>query len=833
MIRWLRFSKPAELFGFLQTCVEEPRFAPGSPIHDQLDRIRTRKEEGRPEYWIQLDAGDADVQMLEGIARAHGGSAAKPPADLGSGRTPPRTIMDLLQGIRLLTSAHAPRPGRIVLALNDEEATGPLIDWLWERGARQADIAFISPQTPRYRSIVRVSGLRELQELQFPPDELVDRFEAFAPVRSGHREPRCFVRLGFTFPLPDVEQLIPSDRELILIRPQNPEDAARGQEWITFPRGELTFFRRAVECLNPEMESKLELSGRSSRLVELHENPEPDVPTIRLSLTPREETTSAGVDALRLEIERQHQKLAELTAALRMRSDSEQQDVYFAYRFSEPDGPRTLNPSFASFMQQRVAVLGQYTYARCESDGSHLVVSQRPQSREGFLLQHADRVYYQPAAWRSAAVPLFLPWGTELRPRMNFRDSVEFVGRLLEQSPESEAPCSHVLWDIDDFGDIVETRIEETKPLLEQFRLLNSFRLEVARDVDAGTRRQLAEELAVERARTDAQIDELTQTLYDHVSERTAQLELDHRQMEGELAAAREVTDRVRPFARDLAARLNRIPQEWAKFLTTIIDFHKGVVGEEVEAFVAVRQRFRISGSDMRVLAARGGQLATRAEEQKRRLDHQLEVTRQAVRDSMESTRDLEAAAPQVNRVIHEIGVMYAQLEPLLAEIARQEAIADAQEREVSEYEARRRLADERLERIRPAWERVQREQENLARQEREVAEREGLLERRSTELEIRRERHRARLDVIAKQLASIERNLLVLKEDDGRAERESERLTEVAGEIEAQVAVLELWDERRRDYAASTAQRLGNVTSETERRRSELEDERPPPGPG
>lgn len=824
MIRWLRFPKPAALFGFLQTCAEEPRFAPGSPIHDQLDHIRLRKGEKRTEYWIQLNAGDADVRTLEGIAAAGDGGAAKPPADFDVGRATVRTIFELVQSVRLLPDASDPRAGRIALALNDEEALGPLVDWLWERGARQVEIAFISPQTPRYRCIVRVDGLKDVQELQFPPEELADRFEAFAPVTSGRREPRCYVRLGFAFPLPDVERLIPSDREFLLVRPHDPDDVSRGQEWISFPAGALSFFRRAVECLNPEMDGRLEIAPKSPRLVELQEDPDPEVPTIRLSLSARQAANGAGAEAIRKEIESQHQRLAELTAALIATSAPDSQDVYFAYRFDEPDDPGSLNPSFASFMQQRVAVLSQYGYARCASDGSHLVVAQRPQSREGFLLQHADRVYYQPAAWRSAAVPLFLPWGTELRPRMNFRDSVEFVGRLLERSTQSDAPCSQILWDFDDFGGIVETRIEETRPLLEQFRLLNSFRRDVARAVDAGTRARLAHELAQERARADALIDDLTQTLYDHVSTRTAQLERDHRAMEAELDAAREVTDRVRPFAIRLAESLNQIPQKWADFLATIIRFHKSVVGEEVAAFAAVRQRFRVSGSDMRTLAARGGKLATLAVEQKGRLDRQLELTRQAVEDSMSSTRELEAAAPQVNRVTHEIGVMYAQLEPLLAEIARQEAVADSQEREVSDYEARRRLVAERLERIRPAWERVQRESDKLAEQERNAASREDVLKGLTAELEMRRDKYRARLDVVAKQLASIERNLLVLKEDDGRAERESERLAEVANEIEAQVEALELWDERRQAYAASAHRKLATTANDSERVRTDRE---------
>lgn len=820
--RWLEFSKVDHLVGFLLTCHEEPTCGPGCELYErQLDRILIGSADKQLRLWVQIQGSAALVQLASSMALANSAKVL-PKAPSAAGAAQGMTKLQLMQRICLEPMLEEPRSTLLLAGFRGArpEQLGQFLEWTGQLGARNVEVAFVSKQGAGFSHFVRLVGVRDLKALAATAIEAKLPVELYVPVKSERAIPRFYTQLGWNFPVRGLERLARVDSELVVLRPLHPSNALDGTQWVRFAPGEANFFRRMAECVD------LQLSAAGQEIVNLQEEQQPRPVPLELTLTPR----PAGPPTQLVEIDRQidrHQRLlSELNRARERFTSSDTDEVCFAYCFDQVEG-EALNPLLAALMQQRVGVLRHLSYAWCEPRNGrspfHLVVARRPQRHEGFSLLAADRVYFQPLAWRRAEVPLFLPWGLELSPRIDSRDAVELLQRFLEESDAKDggrrrsdlqpaiAACPAVLWERGSEGEIVETRVQSLVGILDQFQILNAFCRDVATTIDDATRKGLEDNLAASRARIDNRLENLTRDLYQHVAQRTESLETEFNAMVQQLKDATTLVERVEKYARQVTDLMQKAPGDWATFVSRVIEVHRKITQPAHEAYQELRERLKPTAQDLKMLAVRGRNLAEQAVHQRQRLERGLEECNQMVVQSDNLRESVGPVAQQVAQVVRQVVSTHDSIAPRLSKIDLARADADRMELAIDECQQREQEVRERIKQLQPEYQRCERLDAELKTLEAEVAVRAGELRQRNAELAATQQLRLSHSRQIVSQLQSIELQLRQVEADNGVADHLSARLDEEMRLVGTQVIALELWEAQSREWRLALEQDLAS----------------------
>lgn len=796
---WIEFAKPADLAGFLLTCLSEPVCGPGTEVDRQLNHLyyalQTRL------IYVQFQASADITKLVISIAIANSGKPLPRSPRIGNSRQ--LTRLQFVRAVPLQQDQDPRCPDVLIVAFHQAqlEQLSNFFDTIGQIGVRSIEFAFVAGSAGEFSHLVRLRGLTDLKAILAASASAGCQITLFGPVRSERAVPKFFVKLGHRYPIQGLERLAQIDSELVLLRPgaQNPQLT----EWVQLAHGQLNFFRRLSESVD------LKLSDEMAEIISLQEDPDPRPVPIELALTPRPQGPPSQLVEIDRQIDRYQRLMSDLNQARERLTTSDTDEVYFAYCFDQPAG-ESLNPGLTGFLQQRVATLRNCQYAFCQPSADdlppfHLIVARRSQKHEGFSLQSADRVYFQPAAWRQSEVPLYLPWGMELAPRIDSHDAVELLHRFLEESASAggqslpphvppAAECQVILWDRGRRGEVIETRVPALSGLLDQFRVLNAFRRETAAEVTQATVAQLEQGLTRSRARSDEELNRLTKELYEHVAARTTRIESEFQTMVDQLAAAVQLVNQVQEDATSVTDVINNVPQEWAEFVTRVIEVNKAIVKRGYEAYESFRGRLSPTKRDLRILGRRGTDLAQLAETQRSRLEDRIAECNQLVRQTDGCRGLLENLAPQVSTLVQQVVMTHHELRARFEVLGQQIAEADEMERAIDECEDQEREVRARVAQLKPAYERCEQLRGELTQLDQDIAAREESVRVRTLELASLRQIRETRARQLASQLQSMEAHLQRLESHNGEAAALSQTLAVESRLLADQVRAVDQW---------------------------------------
>jgi hypothetical protein len=807
----LAFPSPAAYLGFLLTCLDTPELSRGTEVYQQhLSRVHIPRS-GAQRLLVSLRCDVERARQAAYVALANGGTVQKM-QPLEREQFHVLTVPQLLRAIRL-HSVPRPllRPGRLLVALwgAHSDALAEFLEHCWNLGLEGIEIAFLRVAHRAAPShLIRVQASQRVEAFHAFCEGFegrLEHLELYAPVRGERGDSRFYTRWGYRFPAPGLEQLAELDRELILLRPKG-EGKHLATEWITFAEGEINFFRRAYDFVD------LELSLDETPLIELHEDVSPPQVPMELAMITRPKSSMIRLWQIDQQIDRQRRALLDLERMRARLAAGQWDEIYFAYRFEQAD-EQGLNPRLVRLLQQRISTLNHYDYAYCHPKGGcpyHLVLANRPQRQMGFSLQAADAVYYQPASWRRWGLNLFLPLHSELAPQIDDSDALPLLQRILDENDRTSrhdlpvqpaAECAAILWDPGTDGEIAETRITETAPLLSRFHLLNSFQRRVAGQVEQATREQLAEGIQTARRRVEDELDALTRELLEHVGGRTEKLELSYARLEESLQAAERLVSRVEPRIEEIRKLVLTLPEQWVQFVEGVIGLHHSLVKPELLELDALGQRRLASRQQLRALAVRGKDLSARAEAHRAGLEREVVRHEQAIVGQQQIHRDLEQLHERATRVIAEIRVLHQMLAQRLDRIRKMERTANKLQREIDQIDERENQAKQRLVVLKPLLAEYQQKAAEIEKAHEDLSGQEQKLLQQSLELAERREQLAQRTRQLAGQLEQIEAYLATCGARSEEIAQASTELTERLDLVAAHSEAITMWDTQRKSW--------------------------------
>jgi len=615
------------------------------------------------------------------------------------------------------------------------------------------------------------------------------------------------------------------DRALVLIRP----NASRGQapEWIALEGREAEFFWKSYEVVD------LEVARDEQPLVELEADRSEQAVPMELAIVAKPPSAITTLLQIDKEIERERRALRELENKRARLVGGEREELYFAYRFDQPS-PDELNPLLIRLMQQRLGTLAHFEYAYCEpstGDPYHLVIATRTQQQHGFSLQLADGVYYQPANWQTWGVNLFLPMDMELAPRVDTNDAIPMLQRFLEQSTHADDETfdaaleaepengdfrdwAAVLWERGHGGQIVETRVRETVPLLAQFRLLNSFQARSARSVGEATRRSLLETMQANWSAATVELDSLERDLLAFVRRRSAAIEESYAQMERRLATARELVEHLEPQVDRVTEWVRSLPDAWVEFVGAVIAKHREISREAVGAHDELRRSVAADRAGLRALVLRNRDLTAMASRERERLDAHFQ-TFDAARAGFEELRQsAQSLAERVVRVLEQVKLAHGQLAARIEECEARQREVEALQKEIDEIDQREREVGARLEETRRRHAQAKQREAGLTKQAKQIDDRQRLLAEKSAALFQLREDLRRQEERVSARLRHMEAQMEVIRSQSAGMESLHETLQEQVELIDAHAGAVETWDTYRHAWETDLTQRGSRLHS-------------------
>ena len=837
------FRTVSHLANFLVTTQEEDELRPGNALYDQsLNQLFFKKPQT---FFVRVQARRELMKRLIDMAessksRIHKGDEV--PDDAAE-----LDIQRMLRMLRLKPVKFVPKAGSLLLALwdADAEALCALTSELWNLGAGGLELAFL--QRPANQSgpthLIRIQGLRHMDALRSWQALHPRAFEIYSRNGRGVGETEFYVLAGYEFPVPSVERLARLAAGLVLIRPSfNAEGVDSGPaEWRAFDAGDVRFFRKPHEVLN------LQVSREERAMIEVAGRTQAQPIPLSLAIIPKPRTAVRQARQIDQEIDRVRRSLRDLEQSRAKLVGRDRDEVYFAYRFNQ-SSDRELNPLLVRLLQQRLGTLAGYDYAYCQPQSGvayHLVIANRPSRTLGFALQMADRVYYQPKQWQDWAVNLFLPMEAELAPLIDSKDAMPLLQSILDQSsenPDSDLKASHYrewaafLWEPGPNGRIDETRVKEKVPLLSQFRLLNSFQCQVARDVSVQSRLKLAEGLREARAETSDELHEIERELLEHVCRRTDEIETKYVGMQTRLSEAEKLVTQLQPQVELVTGRLSQAPRDWIHFVQEVIRLHRDLSQPALNEFTQLQNSvIKVQTALLKTLTPRGRDLVAAARREVEHLHGRLQEFDDIKTSLIATLAELEQLGTRVEAVLVEVRQTYLRLEERLRQLHASEQEIITKQKEIDEIQAREakvrvRLAAVQQQRAEAAVieAETERRRADIRILEEQVMQQTVVLGQLKVALDRSGMQASARLGALALQVSKV-------REHSEAMERLSRDLNDQVGFVERHSAAVTMWETYRSSWERAllttgndlslTVTKMEHVLSQTKLRSADLDE--------
>lgn len=811
-LRYFEFDDASGLGSFLLTCLEDTNYAHGSPIFEEhLNRIYIRAKPPRRLH-VRVAAEPELLAPLMQMAAANGAKIHKGEA-MTDTYSAPVDILKFVQMLRLQPAAATGlSPERLLLGLwnCDEKLLRDALLYLTELSSVRCEVTFLARQ-----GVDCPSHLIMLQGISHP-DAILNwvqgrrlQIEVFQPNSPGTA--RFFVQRGFRFPMPGLEKLWDLPSELVLLRNQEQKRA----QWLAFTHNELHFFRKMHEF------SSVTMDVEPLPLVEMA-LPEEDQRSVPVELALAGDSLEGGpkrVWQLDKLIDLQRQKLNELEKRRQQMASDSSSDVYLAYKFFQR-GALRLNPLLVRFLQQRLAVLADYEYAFCQpeaGDPYHMVIAQRTQRHMGFGLQLADVTFYQPEEYRRWGVNLYLPMGKRLVPSLDSGDAIPLLQQLLEKAGIQDTQA--VLWEFRADNRIAETRLQETQPLLTQFRVLNSFQREQAMQVAQKTRQAISDELRAARGKLSITCRDIEQNILEYLGARCEEIEATYGHLHKRIADGQADLAKQETQIQEVAAFVDNLPKVWADFVQDVIGKNRSFAQSRLDAMKAMQQEYLHDRQDLRALAACHRDLAWQVQGWPQRLAQDESSLAQDIAAVEESLRKGLEINTKLYAVCVQIRDAYAKLAQRLEAIAAARKKADKIQAAIDNVDAQEREVKARLQRLEGMVEQIRQRREKVQKDFTDLQAREVDVASKAAEVAKGEEDARLRLHETSERLARLGQDLQRVAAEAQGTEDLFKAMDKEVEWLERRASIVERWRQHATkwsQYLQTQHQQLSHVGAPT-----------------
>ncbi|MEK6261917.1 MAG: hypothetical protein AABP62_25240 [Planctomycetota bacterium] len=840
-VRTFEFNGPKPLIDFLDTTQAEAEMRPGSNLYDQaLNRLYLLQPKT---LYIRVQAHQDLIARLEAMAQSSmGGKQGRiHEDDVVPDDAVELNIERLLRMLALKPAKSGRLTGSLLLALWGA-TPGTLCEVaanLWNLGASGLELAFLQSSsrqsTPTH--LIRVHGLRHVDALRSWVASEKDTLEIYQRTGRSLGNTEYYILADYQFPVPSPDRLLQIRAEMVLIRPGR---ESKTPEWLTFSAGEVRFFRKPHEILD------LQASFRERPLLEAAADEPPQPIPLSLAIIPKPRGADRQYWQIDQELDRCRRTLRELEQKRARLVGRDRDEVYFAYRFHQA-AEGVLNPLLVRLMQQRLGTLSGYDHAYCqpkEGKPFHLVLANRPCRALGFALQMADRIYYQPKQWRNWGVNLYLPLDTELAPLIDSHDAIPLLQQVLdntsklrddEQDAGDYREWEAILWEPDQNGVIYETRVKQKRPLLAQFRLLNSFQAQVARDVDAQTRQRLADALHATRIKLTDNLQEVERDILAYAAREADRIEADFADMHVQLSKADQLMTQLKPQVDEVCSRLLQAPQNWLDFVNLVIRTHRELTQPAVDEFQQTRSVIvAIQTTLLKTLTPRGRNLVEAAQKGVAHLQQRLLEFDQLKDGMLAHFTELEQLGSRAAAVLAEVQRTADQIGDRLQAVREAEKQITTMQREIAEIHERETVVREQHEHVRKQRAEAEivaaetdKRQADIRESEDKVIQLTAELGRLKLELNRRGALASARMGQLAQQLVEVRRQ-------SESMQQLSKEINEQVGFVDRHSEAVTLWQNHRLSWESAlnkkcqelseTIGKMEHVLSQTRQRSSELD---------
>lgn len=782
----LEFERPAQLTGFLLTCLGEAEFSRGTQLFDQhLNHVYIRRAAPHTMH-LRVTGKIKPLKLLLQMAEANGGKgfALKELANEYL-RT---NVQGLLARIRLQPARLRQAPDQLLFALWEcsTERLQQIVLHLTELTASWCEVAFIKAEGDVPTHLIRLHTPAHTDAVLTWVGQQQGRAEVYTPYRSEGAG--CFyVQSGYRYPLPGLDQLSDLSSELVLLGTVPQSKVTR---WLAFPPGQLNFFRRFHEISDPNIEVERQ------PFVKMGEGAQPHPLPLEIAIAPQPAEGPMRLWQLDKLIDQQREKLLDLEKRRQILATGRGRDVFFAYKFVQRGADR-LNPLLVRFCQQRLGVLANYDYAYCAPQNGepfHLIVARQTQRDLGFGMQLADAVYYQPEQYRQWGVNLFLPIGRRMIPAVASSDAIPLLQQLLEKIGSHDAEA--LIWEDLGQGRIAETRITETQPLLSQYRLLNSFQRTDARQVVEQTRQGLIDELRHSRREVAVTCRSIEQDILTYVEGRCEQLELTYAELHEHLTLATADITEKEPKIEKVTEFIQSIPETWAKFVQAVLDLHRQLTKDRIEAHDALRETYRFSRETLRAAAVRHKDLNAKIVSYKEKVAADGHVLKEDLNRTQATIAEARAINGKLYALFIQIRAAYDHLSERIQAITAAQQKADHIQAAIDSVDKREREAQARLERLQGLEEQIAERVEKLKVKTAHVQAGESDAASKLAEVAQAEEDMFGRLRDASRSLADLERHLARVVADAAVTEELFCAIQEESELLQKRAGLVQRWEQ-------------------------------------
>lgn len=756
-VRVFEFASVTQLVTFLLTSQDDSAFRTGTILFEKsLNRLYVDSATKR--FFIRIQADKKHVtrlaSMAVGLAKIHEESHLPKSAK-------PISISDFMRRVSIVPATQdvTPRHWLIGLWQSTEEELVEVCSAMWDFGARQVDlgVAHISKKGAAPSHFVKVSGIADPALIHGWMYNRQETTELYSPYTDLQTSEKFYVLDGYRYPTSGLSRLVDIQADLCLLRPQG---------WLVYGSGQVDFFRRPHVAIN----LTADLKSRS-----IQEFAREDVEPVPVEIHLEDETHSGQKTLWQVdqEIDRQRRRLRDLETVRSRLVGRNQDEVFFAYRFNQDDSGN-LNPLLIRMMRQNLAVLGNCDYAYCQPEVGtpyHLIVASRSQKQMGFSLQMADEIYYAPSDWRRWGVNLFLPLNKNLAPSIDSREAIPLLQKFLERSSAEFSDSDGmqeqdyqmwdaILWDQLPEQGISETRVKKLTPLLDQFRLLNSFQPNVARDVNQQTRQRLEETIRQRKETISDELDNVESELLNYVEERSETIRKSFESLDGQINKADNLVQQMSPKVETVAGELLKQPEDWFKFVSDVMKAHRQVTKEPLTGYKKLNDlRGKFSVQLLKTLIPRAHDLAEYCGVQQKHLDRLIDSLGTSQAHAAERITQTQELASRTSRVISEVRATLEKLSNRLKVIRQKQKKADALQVEIETVDKKEKEVNLRFTKLEQLHAAAEKKKSKLAEQDTELLKQEHTLAGKALELSTLEEDIKAKLNLAVSKLKQLDKS--------------------------------------------------------------------------
>lgn len=370
-----------------------------------------------------------------------------------------------------------------------------------------------------------------------------------------------------------------------------------------------------------------------------------------------------------------------------------------------------------------------------------------------------------------------------------------------------------ILWDQQSETRIIETRVKKLTPLLDQFRILNSFQPEVAREVTEQTRLRQAEILRERRAGVQDDLNLIEEDLLQYVQQRSEEVRESFDSLEKQVNKAESLVQQMTPRVETVAGKLLKQPQEWFQFVSDVLQAHRQVTKEPIEAYDSLQSiRGQFSKQLLKTLIPRGHNLAKYCESQQAYFDKLLTKLDHTQQQSSEKILQIKEIAERVSRLIYEVRLTHHKLDVRLKEIRKKQKQANQLQSEIDTIEGQEKQVNKRLGKLEEWHSAIQIKKSKLDKQELELQAQERTVAQKSLDLSRLEGEIQRKLETAVKQIKHLEANWSTYRTQKEDVDKALARLDQQVDILAAHERAVEMWAERYGDWVASLEERHEEV---------------------